>query len=70
MNAKQNVTTGFVIEQQLDSIQMSQYERDAALRDARVARIRFLVDAIVRVFSKLKRADADVFARPNLRYWE
>lgn len=66
MNAKQNIKPGSTIEEQLNSIQMFRYERDAVLYDARIAEV--FVDAIAWVCSKIKRPDTDVFAKPNLKY--
>ena len=65
MNASQNLST---IEQQLSSIHMSEQRRAAALRDAFIGKL--FVDAIVWVCSKLARPCAEIFARPNFRYWD
>ena len=66
MNASQNTKSGSTIEQQIHSIQLSQYQRNAALHAARIAEA--VVGAIVWVCGKLDRPNASVFAKPNLKY--
>jgi hypothetical protein len=66
MNAKQNMKSGSSIEQQLNSVQISQRDRAAALQDARIAEM--FVDAIVWVCRKFERPDASVFAKPSPKY--
>jgi hypothetical protein len=66
MNARQNVKSGSSIERQLESVQMSQQMRKAALNDACIAE-RF-VDAIAWVGGKVQRLNADVFAKPSPKY--
>ena len=66
MNASQNTKSGSTLEQQIQSIQMSQHQRDAVLHAVRVAET--VVDAIVWVSGKVQRPNADVFAKPNLNY--
>jgi hypothetical protein len=66
MNAKQNMKSGSSIEQQLNSVQISQRDRAAALQDARIAEM--FVDAIVWAFSKFERPNAVVFAKPSPKY--
>ena len=66
MNARQNVKWVSMVEEQLNAIQMPQYERDAALHHLHIAEL--FVDAIAWVCSKFGRPDAGVFAKPNLKY--
>ena len=66
MNASQNMKSGSTIEQQIHSIQMSQYQRNAVLRDVRVAEA--VVGAIMWACGKVERPHANVFAKPNLKY--
>ena len=66
MNASQNTKSGSTIEQQIQSIQLSQHQRNAVLHAARVAEA--IVDAMVWLCSKLERPVANVFAKPNLKY--
>ena len=56
------------IRQQLNSIQMSEHERDAALHAAGVAEI--FVDAIVWVCDKFNGKRAEMFLKHNVYYWE
>jgi len=65
MNASQNMKSGSSIEQQLGSVNMSQYERNAVLYDLSIAEL--IVDAIAWVCSK-QRPRADAFAKPNLKF--
>ena len=66
MNAKQIVKSGSSIEQQLNSVQISQRVRAAALHDARIAEM--FVGAIEWVGSKLQRSGVEVFANPSPKY--
>jgi hypothetical protein len=66
MNAKQDRQSDPSIEQLLNSIPMSEYERDAALRAARIGAA--LADAVVWVCSKFRRPDAPVFAAPSPKH--
>ena len=66
MNARQNMKSGSTLEQQIHSINMSQFERDRVLHAARIAEA--FVDAIMWVCNKVDRPDAGVFAKPNLKY--
>ena len=66
MNASQNTKSGSTIEQQIHSIQMPQYQRNAVLRDVRVAQA--VVGAIMWVCNRFERPGAGVFAKPNLKY--
>ncbi len=66
MNASQKTMSGSTLEQQIHSIQMSEYQRNAVLHAARVAEL--FVNAIVWVCSKFDRPNAGVFAKPNLKY--
>jgi len=66
MNASQNTKSGSTFEQQIHSIQMSQYQRNAVLHDLRIAEA--VVGAIVWVCGKVGRPGANVFAKPNLKY--
>jgi len=65
MNASQNMKSGSSIEQQLGSVNMSQYERNAVLYGLSIAEL--FVDAIAWVCSK-QRPRADAFAKPNLKF--
>jgi hypothetical protein len=66
MNASQNMKSGSSIERQLSSVNMSQYERNAVLHDARIAEL--IVDAIVWACGKFERPSANVFAKPSPKY--
>lgn len=66
MNASQNMKSGSSIEQQLNSVNMSQHVRSAVLHDARIAEM--IVDAIVWTGTKLEQFGADVFAKPSPKY--
>ena len=66
MNAKQNMKSGFSIEQQIQSVQMSQHERNAVLQDARIAEL--IVGAIEWACGKFERPSVDVFAKPSPKY--
>lgn len=66
MNAKQNMKSGFSIEQQIQSVQMQQHVRDQVLQDARIAEL--IVGAIVWVCGKFERPTASVFAKPSPKY--
>ena len=66
MNASQNTKSGSTLEQQIQSIQLSQHQRNTALQAASVAEL--FVNAIMSVCGKVQRPDADVFAKPNLKY--
>ena len=66
MKARQNMKSGSTIEQQIQSIHLSQRQRNAVLHDARVAEA--VVGAILWICGKLVRPRADVFAKPNLKY--
>ena len=69
MNANQdNVKTFTTIEEQINSIRMPQYERDAALHYARIG-ARF-TEAIVRVCEKFSRAHAETVMKSGRYYWE
>jgi hypothetical protein len=63
MNAKQNTNS---IEQQIQSVQMSQHVRDQVLQDARIAER--IVGAIEWVGSKLQRSGVEVFAKLSPKY--
>jgi hypothetical protein len=63
MNASQNT---YSIEQQLDSIQMSESVRAEVLRAACIAQL--IVDAIVWVGGKFERLSTGVFAKPSPKY--
>jgi hypothetical protein len=66
MNANLNVNSAASIEQQLASTNMSQNVRRQVLHDARIA------EALVEVFAwfggKLKRPNADLFAKPSPKF--
>jgi hypothetical protein len=66
MNARQDVKSGFSIEQQIQSIHMPQHERSQVLHAARVAEA--FVDAIVWIGGKMQRPNAGVFANPSPKY--
>jgi len=66
MNARHNMKSGYSIEQQLASIQMSEHQRNAALHAAGIAEL--FVDAIAWVGNKMQRAGASVFAKPSPKY--
>jgi hypothetical protein len=66
MNAKQNTKSSSSIEQQLNSVQISQRGRAAALHDARIAEM--FVGAIEWVGSKLQRSGMEVFAKLSPKY--
>ncbi|MGH8620827.1 MAG: hypothetical protein ACREUB_08560 [Burkholderiales bacterium] len=66
MNTRQNAKSGSTLEQQIQSINMSQFERDQVLHAARVAEA--FVDAIMWVGSKLQRSGGEVFAKPSPKY--
>ena len=66
MNASQNMKSGSSIEQQLSSVNMSQYERNAVLHDLRIAEL--FVDGIARICSKFTRPAAEVFAAPSPKH--
>jgi hypothetical protein len=66
MNTRQNTKSGYSIEQQLSTIDMSQHVRDAILNDAHLAEA--FVDAIMWVCGKFERPDASVFAKPSPKY--
>jgi hypothetical protein len=66
MNTRQNVKSASSIEQQIQSIHMSQHERNQVLHAARVAEA--FVDAIVWVGGKVQWFGADVFAKPSPKY--
>ena len=66
MNASQNTKSGFTIEQQIQSIPLSQRQRNSALQAASVAEL--FVNAIVSVCGKVQRPRVNVFAKPNLTY--
>jgi hypothetical protein len=65
MNTRYNVKSGSGIEQQLSSVNMSQYERNAVLHDLSIAEL--FVDAIEWACRK-QRPHEDVFAKHNLKY--
>ena len=66
VNASQNMKSGSSIEQQLSSVNMSQYERNAVLHDLSIAEL--FVDAIVLVRGKFTRPSGDVFATPSPKH--
>ena len=66
MNAKQNMKSGSSIEQQIQSVQMSQHVREQVLQDARIAELIF--GAIEWVCGKFERPSAQVFAKPSPKY--
>ena len=66
MNAKQDRKSGSSIVQQIDSIQMSEHQRNAALHAASVAEL--FVDAIVWVCNQAQRLSAEGFAKPSPKY--
>lgn len=66
MNARHNMKSGYSIEQQLSSVNMSQHVRSAVLHDVRIAEL--FVDAIAWVCGKTQRPDTGEFAKPNLKY--
>ena len=66
MNAKQNMKSGFSIEQQIQSVQMQQHVRDQVLQDARIAEL--IVGAIEWVCGRFERPTASVFAKPSPKY--
>jgi len=66
MNAKQNMKSGFSIEQQLQSVNISQHARSAALHDAHIAEL--IVGAIEWACGKFERPSVDVFAKPSPKY--
>lgn len=67
MNAKQIVTAGTSVEQQLASIQMPESMRSEALGAACIAQL--IVDAFVRVCEKFARASAETAMKSGY-YWE
>jgi hypothetical protein len=66
MNASQSMKSGSSIEQQLSSVNMSQYERNVVLHDVRIAEM--IVDAIAWVCGRMQRPNAGVFAKPSTKY--
>ena len=64
MNAKHNVKSE--IEQQLDTIVLTQRQRYAALEDARIAEA--FAEACMWVVSKFSRLTTNVFVKPSLKY--
>jgi hypothetical protein len=67
MNAKQDIAdTLSTIEEQINLIPMSQYERDAALHYARVG-ARF-TEVAVWVCNQARRLGETGYAKPNLKY--
>jgi hypothetical protein len=66
MNTRQNVKSGSSIEQQIQSIHMSQHERAQVLHDARLAEA--FVELFTWVGSKFNRPSASVFAKPSPKY--
>ena len=66
MNTRQNTKSGSTIEQQLNTVRLSQQERNAVRHDARIAEL--FVDAIVWVCGKFERPTAGVFAKPSPKY--
>lgn len=69
MNANQdNVKTFTTIEEQINSIRMPQYEREAALHYARIGA--GFTEAIVQVCEKFARAQAEIVMKSGRYYWE
>ena len=66
MNAKQNMKSGSSIEQQIQSIPLSQHRQKSALHAASIAET--FVNAIVWVCGKAQGQNSDMFAKPNLKY--
>ena len=66
MNAKQNMKSGSSIEQQINSIQMSEHQRNAALHAASVGEV--FADAIMWVCKQSGRLGDIGFAKPSPKY--